>query len=170
MKKILLVAALMVWAGLAHAGTMTFDTGSGYPLSYPEDGMTVTSMYPPSGNGHLHFDAGPVLHNHAYCCSTPYEFTTGGTFTVNSFDFLSYGSGGFFGYNGSTLLNAYIYGYTGSWNTVTLNWSGIDRLVWDETTDNSYMDNLTFNGVPEPGTLALLGAGLLGLGFRRRRS
>ena len=60
---------------------------------------------------------------------------------------------------------------------IELNWAGIDRLeIVNDYSGNGFahwaMDNFTFNqaaSVPEPTTLALLGIGLAGMGFKRRQ-
>ena len=61
--------------------------------------------------------------------------------------------------------------------TLALSTNGIRRIEFSQavsyTIDGAFWDNLTFVpvplSVPEPGTLSLLGAGLLGLFMRRRR-
>ena len=60
---------------------MTFDDLTGFPLSYSEGGMTVTSKWETSpgdfNTPHVH-TAGPdddrAILYHSGCCSTPYEF------------------------------------------------------------------------------------------------
>jgi hypothetical protein len=59
-------------------------------------------------------------------------------------------------------------------NTITPNFYGFNGILFDEirVSDSDFMliDNLQFSqAVPEPGTLALLGIGLLGMGAARRR-
>lgn len=50
----------------------------------------------------------------------------------------------------------------------TLNWSGLGALTFLGST-TFYMDNFDFTPVPEPGTMFLLGSGIIGLaGFRRK--
>lgn len=59
-----------------------------------------------------------------------------------------------------------------TYSEITLNFLGIDAITFDAMPQfNLVMDDININAaaVPEPATLALVGLGLLGLGFGRRR-
>lgn len=84
----------------------------------------------------------------------------------------------FRGYNeGNLLYTSGLYAIntqTARW--IGLNWAGIDRLeIVNDYSGKGFahwaMDNFTLNQafVPEPTTLALLGIGLVGIGFKRRQ-
>jgi hypothetical protein len=60
-----------------------------------------------------------------------------------------------------------------TYSFVTLNFLGIDSIVFDSHAGNLYMDDLTFSGgtapVPEPASLLLVGTGAASLLARHRR-
>jgi PEP-CTERM motif-containing protein len=168
----------------AHALMMTFDSGSGTPHSYTEDGMTVAGHYYRHGGGHVRLgdnngDGSPDLKNLSGCCASPYKFTfDGAPFDLVSFDVVKIsdlGAANTFTASGGAMVSATS---LGTFTLPSVGWSGITSVAWQQSLGKLTIDNFGFNAshtstspTPEPGTLALFGTGLAGLlayGWRRR--
>jgi hypothetical protein len=74
-------------------------------------------------------------------------------------------------YNGAgTLLDSFSYAGTGTESgTVTLAGAGISYLEWYDSGGTVSISTLTFNEVPAPATLLLMGLGLVGIGFAKQK-
>ena len=121
---------------------MTFDGASGSPVSYSEAGMTVTSVYPGSGD-HLHL-GGNVLNNHSSCCSTPYEFTAGGPFTLVSLDVSGFGGGDSANFVASPGGATVTVTGNGTINFPAAGWTNINSFRWNQFSGSMNIDNVRF--------------------------
>ena len=160
------LAGLLV-SGSALANTATFDGQFGNPVSYTEDGITFTSLYPASGGEHVHLGdiSTDAIANHSGCCTDPINITfSGGTFTLTSLDIL-YDDGPTM-FTGSNAATFTVFGL-GHVEFGSL-FAGVTSVLWS-TTSQSVSDNVTVTAVPEPETYAMFMAGLGLMGFIARR-
>ena len=129
--------------------TLDFASGSGTPLTYVEDGMTVRSSYNNGNSGHLHFSSG-TLKNHSGCCSSPYKFTLpdDAAFDLVSFQITnSSGNSTFTGLNSSDQTTGTQNLTSSSSGTITLpsGFTDITTVNWAQNGGNLFIDNLIFS-------------------------
>lgn len=173
MFKVVLAFSSLLFASSAVANVMEFDIEAPYGFSsYAEDDIYLTVMGTPSWGPDIYSDWS-TGDNYLHIDGAYMEFDMGGTvFSLVSLDVLLDTAGdatiGTGSWSMSLGLGISDFSAIAQLQNITSFW--IDTDVVNVINNHFEIDSITTSvGVPEPGTLALFGIGLLGLGMAKRR-
>lgn len=186
MLKIAGAVLLLSAAGTVGATTITFDSLTGANSasfsSTSEGGFDITAVTSDWNEAHVFGNPVPSIYTDLAGALATIRVTAsgGGTFAFDSVDFgCGLGAGGNCTGTVEGLLSSVsqfsvstgLLANSGTFTTFSPGAGGsqIDTLLISINRPDSNIDNIVLNSVPEPATVALLGLGIAGMGYMRRK-